>query len=149
MKTLIIYQSIHQSNTEKIAQKMAEVLGADLKKPNEVKTEDLANYDLIGFGSGIYSAHFHASILKLIESLPDMNSKKAFAFYTSTLVVKKFASNTEARLASKNFSVLGTYGCQGKSTWHPFGLTINILKAHPNEKDLALAVSFAEAIKNK
>ncbi len=54
MKTLIIYISIHHSNTERIAKAMAEILDAKLVKSNEVHINDLLEYDLIGFGSGIY-----------------------------------------------------------------------------------------------
>jgi len=54
MNSLIIYQSIHHNNTEKIAQIMAKELNADLVKINQVKDLDVSGYDLIGFGSGIY-----------------------------------------------------------------------------------------------
>jgi flavodoxin len=57
MKTLIVYTSIAHGNTEKVAQVMAEVLGADLAKTQETKPERLAGYDLIGFGSGTTMAN--------------------------------------------------------------------------------------------
>ena len=51
---MIIYVSVHHGNTAKIAQIMAEVLNAKLVKPNQVNIDELLNYELIGFGSGIY-----------------------------------------------------------------------------------------------
>ncbi|MBP2031888.1 flavodoxin [Clostridium algifaecis] len=34
MKTLIIYESIHHGNTERIGKKLAEILNADMVKAN-------------------------------------------------------------------------------------------------------------------
>jgi Flavodoxins len=106
MKTLIIYQSIHHGNTEKVAKKIAEVLGADLKKPNEVKPEDLADYDLIGFGSGIYYSKFHVTMLKFVDSLPEMSGKKTFIFYTHGAPVGKFGKKFAEKLTAKGLSEL-------------------------------------------
>ncbi|HTX86542.1 MAG TPA: flavodoxin family protein [Candidatus Nanoarchaeia archaeon] len=147
MKTLIIYQSIHHGNTEKIAKKIGEILDADLKKPDEVKPEDLANYDLIGFGSGIYFSKFHASILKFVDSLPVQDGKKAFIFFThgapSGGAGKKFIS----QLKSKNFSLVGEFGCRGFDTFGPFKIFGGLAKGRPNEKDLSDAAAFAEGLK--
>jgi flavodoxin len=129
-----------------VAKKIAEVLGADLKKPNEVTVADLAKYDLIGFGSGIYSSKFHASVLNFINELPDMAGKKAFVFFTCSLVVKPFSENIINELKKKNFNIIGDFGCQGGSTWHPFGFTLNVFKGHPNEKDLLAAEKFAKKL---
>ena len=53
MKTLIICESVHHGNTKKIADAMAAVLNAEIKKPAEIDVGKLGEYDLIGFGSGI------------------------------------------------------------------------------------------------
>jgi len=70
MKTLIIYTSIHHGNTEKIARAMAEVLGAKLMRTHEADINCISEYDLIGFGSGIYFGKYHRNILNLIDKLP-------------------------------------------------------------------------------
>lgn len=41
MKKIIIYESIHHGNTEKIAHALAETLRADFKKAHEVSPEAL------------------------------------------------------------------------------------------------------------
>lgn len=46
-------------NTEKIAKVMAEALNAKLVKVEDIQPEELADYDLIGFGSGIYGYKHH------------------------------------------------------------------------------------------
>lgn len=151
MKTLIIYQSIHHGNTEKIAKKICEVLGADLKKPNEVKPEDLVNYDLIGFGSGIYFTRFHVSILKFIKELPQMPGKKVFTFCTHGSEITPpggWNKRINALLKEKGFDVLDNFQCQGFDTWGPFKLFGGLCKGRPNENDLAKAAIFAESLKN-
>jgi flavodoxin len=150
MKTLIIYQSIHHGNTEKIAKKIAEVLGADLKKPNEIKPEDLANYDLIGFGSGIYFTKFHVSILNFINVLPNMSGKKVFTFCThgSPLFPPGGWNKGIANLLKgKGFDIVGGFQCPGYDTWGPFKLFGGICKGRPNEKDMERVAKFAEGLK--
>ncbi|MCK4255841.1 flavodoxin, partial [candidate division WOR-3 bacterium] len=83
MKTLIIYTSIHHKNTERIAKVMAEVLEAPLAKPREIDINSLAEYDLLGFGSGIYFGKHHKSLLKLVDKLPNLKGRKVFVFSTS------------------------------------------------------------------
>lgn len=147
MKTLIIYQSIHKGNTEKIAKKMAEVLDADLKKPEEVKEEELSGYDLIGFGSGIYGFGFHVSILNLIKKIPEMFCKKAFVFSTHGNAKKGANKKVIKLLEEKGFNVVSDFESRGFCTWGPFGLIGGTAKGHPNEEDIAAAASFAESLK--
>ena len=60
MNSLIIFKSIHQQNTKKIAQKIGETLNAEIVNIDELPQNlDLKNYDLIGLGSGIYAFKHH------------------------------------------------------------------------------------------
>ena len=54
MKTLIIYQSIHHQNTEKIVEHIANEPQTDLVKLSKVNSVSLSDYDRIGFASGVY-----------------------------------------------------------------------------------------------
>ena len=82
MKSLVVVFSYHHKNTEKVAKSIAKVIDAPVKTPHEVIPEDLREYDLIGFGSGIYSAKHHQSLLDLADKLPQVTGKKAFIFST-------------------------------------------------------------------
>jgi len=53
MKALLVVFSYHHKNTEKIAKAIAKVLDAQIKTPEQVDSEKLQQYDLIGFGAGI------------------------------------------------------------------------------------------------
>ena len=53
MRSLIVLYSYHHHNTEKVAKVISPVLGAEIKWPEDVNPEEIKEYDLIGFGSGI------------------------------------------------------------------------------------------------
>jgi flavodoxin len=82
MKSLIILFSYHHHNTEKIARVFAKVLDAQVKTPQQVNPEELREYSLVGFGSGIYGAKNHGSLLGLADKLPHADGRKAFIFST-------------------------------------------------------------------
>jgi hypothetical protein len=54
------------------------VLDVKAVKPQEVDPEKLQEYDLVGFGSGIYDAILHTSISDLVGKLPQVGGKNAF-----------------------------------------------------------------------
>ena len=72
MKSLLVLYSYHHNNTEKIANVFAEVLDAHIKTPKQINPEELQEYDLIGFGSGIYGAKHHELLLELADKLPQV-----------------------------------------------------------------------------
>ena len=51
LKSLIVVYSYHHKNTQKVAEVMAKVLDAQVKSPRETGSDELKEYDLIGFGS--------------------------------------------------------------------------------------------------
>ena len=67
MRFLLVVVSYHHKNTEKIAQIFAKVLDAEIKTPQQINPEELKGYELIGFGSGIYSSkHHHLSLYSFL-----------------------------------------------------------------------------------
>ena len=83
MRTAIIYKSVHRWNTKKIAEAMAGTLEADLFDLKDVNNDIIKEYDLIGFGSGIYYFKPHKKLRKFVESMDNVKNKKAFHFSTS------------------------------------------------------------------
>ena len=143
MKTLIIYASIHNGNTEKIARTMAEALDAKLVKPNEIKINELSEYDLIGFGSGIYFGKHHKSLLDLVSKLQLQNNKKAFIFSTRGLFPMSLCHKIfKKQLLGKGFNIIGEFSCKGFDDYGPFKLIGGINKNKPDEKNLDNAKKF-------
>ncbi|MGZ4865060.1 MAG: flavodoxin domain-containing protein [Halobacteriota archaeon] len=68
MNAIIVYESYHRTNTEKVATAMAEAMDAQFTKAEDVRPDELTAYDLIGFGSGIYGLKHHKTLIELIEA---------------------------------------------------------------------------------
>lgn len=99
-KSIIIVDSYHHNNTRKIANGFAKVLGCAVISSEQVKLEDLQQYQLLGFGSGIDSGSHYKSLLDLADQLPAVQATPVFIFSTSaiqsqTKVVKDHASLRE------------------------------------------------------
>lgn len=151
MKAAIIDYSYHHKNTEKVAQKIAGPLGAKLLKPAEVNASQIAEYDLIGFGSGIYFSKHHRSILKLVDTLPRMKGKKAFIFSTAGRGDPWLKRNHRAlrtKLEGKGFNIVGEYTCYAFDTFFFLRLIGGINRGRPNEDDLNRAEGFAKGLAN-
>lgn len=145
MKALIIYQSIHHQNTEKIARLISEILGAKLVKPTEIQPAEILNYDLIGFGSGIYFWHHHVSLLNLVKNLPRLENKKAFIFSTSGAKYGKkfFHRSLRKLLIKKGFQIIDEFNCPGFDSFGPLKIFGGLNKGRPNENDLEKTRNFA------
>jgi flavodoxin len=152
MKSLIIYISVHHGNTEKIAKAMANTLDATLLEVKQANASMLEQYDLIGFGSGIYFGKHHESLLDFVDKLPVLRNKKAFIFSTSGLrkiwLVHNFDKPLKGKLQRKGFDIIGEFSCRGLDTYRATVLVGGINKGRPNAKDLKQAENFARGLKN-
>jgi len=152
MKTLIIYNSTHHGNTEKIAKVMAEILNAELIKSDEVDMTTLSKYDLIGFGSGIYYGKHHRNLFELINKLDNQKGRKAFILSTSGMkkvrFFHEFDKPLKKKLLKKGFRIIGEFNCRGWDTY-PFWVKLfgGVNKGRPNEEDLENARNFAKYLK--
>lgn len=146
MKTLIVYSSIHHGNTGKIGKVIAGSLNADLVKASDLNSDKLNDYDLIGFGSGVYKGKFHKSILDLIENMIPLHNKKAFVFSTSGMGKEQYNNPIMQKLKEKEFEVVGSFACKGYDTFGPFKLIGGIAKDRPNEEDIQNAKVFAQSM---
>ena len=63
MKSMIVLVSYHHNNTQKVAEVMAKVFDAQIKPPEQTTPNELQQYDLSGFGSGIYISRHHTKQL--------------------------------------------------------------------------------------
>ncbi len=148
MKTLIIYESFHHGNTQEVAEAMGIALDAKLAKPQDVDINTLNDYDVIGFGSGIYKGRFHAKIIDLVDRLPAMN-KKAFLFYTCGMDRgDAYTKDISDKLTQKGFTIAGKFSCYGWDTIPALAWFGGIKKGHPNEADLEKAKAFAIGLKS-
>lgn len=142
MKILIVIKSKHQGNTQKIAEAMSEVAPVTVTMLEDVKSYKLSEYDIVGFGSGIYFGKHDKELLSFVEGVCD---KKAYSFVFSTSGTKSYEKNNSALvklLESKNKVVLGSFGCRGLDKFFIFKLGGGINKDHPNSEDFDAAQRF-------
>jgi flavodoxin len=157
VKSLVIVFSYHHGNTEKIAHTIAKILGAEVKTPQQIYPEELREYSLIGFGSGIYSATFDPSVLSLADRLSYAAGKKAFLF--STYGAPAFIANREfieknhqqirEKLLLKGYMVIGEFGCAGWNTNSFLKYFGGLNKGKPDAGDLKNAEAFARDMMEK
>jgi flavodoxin len=155
MNSLLVVFSYHHKNTEKIANVFARVLDAQIKTPQQIDPEELQKYSLVGFGSGIYGAKHHKSLLDLADKLPQVNTKKAILFSTSSNVFKVTPKDTIAKdhselrekLQSKGYTIVDEFNCKGFNTNSFSKYFGGINKGRPNAEDLEHAEEFAQNLK--
>jgi flavodoxin len=138
-------------NTEKVAKVFAKALEAPIKTPQQINLEELQKYSLIGFGSGIYGAKHHKSLLDLADKLPNVNNKKAFIFSTSAIMGKdKVAedhSTLRKKLEAKGYMIVDEFACKGFNTNSFMKYLGGMNKGRPNAEDLINAENFANNLK--
>jgi flavodoxin len=153
MKSLLIVISIHHNNTRQIADAMAKVLDAQLKNPQDVKPEELQDYNLVGFGSGIYGEKHHESLLELADKLPQVSNKIAFLFSTAALTNDKKVINDHSKLREKlqlkGYIIFDDFQCKGFNTNSFMKYFGGMNKGRPNAEDLKNAEEFAQNLKQK
>jgi len=152
MKALIIYISVHHGNTERVAKVMADILDADLLQVRQVDASMLEQYDLIGFGSGIFFGKHHKNLLDFADRLPMLRNKKAFIFSTSGLrkmwFIHNFDKPLKEKLQRKRFDIIGQFSCRGFDTSWAAMIVGGIHRDRPNAKDLKQAEDFARDLKD-
>ena len=143
MKTLIVCVSVSHGNTAKIADAMADVLSATVVDPDEIDATVIADYDLVGFGSGIFGMAFHPRLRDFVRNLPRVHRKQAaFVFATRggpKLTSVLYLPRMERLLGAKGFQVAGTFSCLGFDTWRPLRILGGLNKGRPNAADLDAA----------
>ena len=149
MRVLLVLFSYHHNNTEKIANVFAKVLDAEIKTPEQVDPEELREYVLIGFGSGIYGAKHHEALLDLADRMPQATDGKAFIFSTSSNLepLSKNHSALREKLRSKGYTIVDEFTCAGFNTNSFIKLFGGMNKGRPNAEDLRHAEEFAQNLK--
>jgi flavodoxin len=145
-RALIVCVSVSNRNTAAIARAMAAPLGAEIRTPEEVDPATLGEYDVVGFGSGIFAMSHHPRLRRYVESLPEGHGTKAFVFTTAgtgQAQWRPWERSLEAVLTQKGYDVLGSFACKGYDTWLPLRLVGGINKGRPDVHDLSHAHQFA------
>ena len=145
MKTLILFHSEHHGNTEKVAKVIGDILDAVTVRSVDVALQDLKEYDLVGFGSGVYYSKYHDSLYRAVEGFPTQQETKAFLFSTTGSKTYSMRAHEafKSLLAGKGFSVVAEFSCLGFDTALS---SEGINKGKPDAADLKDAEKFAKGL---
>ena len=146
-KVMIVYFSA-TGNTAKIAKAMAPVLKAKLKKVQDVKPVEVAKYDLIGFGSGIYAMKPSPALLDFIDKMPCAKKRqKTFIFSTrGGGPAWLYHRALRKKLEEKGFEIAGEFSCKGHDTFWLFNWFGGLNKGKPGKEEIHDAKSFARLL---
>ncbi|MGD1173188.1 flavodoxin family protein [Mycobacterium seoulense] len=153
MRSLIVCASRSHGNTRLVADRMAGVLDAEVVSPESVDPGTVGDYDLVGFGSGIYYMMTDARLRKLIRQLPATHHHTAaFTFFTSgarEIPLVGYHRPIREKLEEKGFEVIGSFSCRGFDTVGPFGFIGGINRGRPDDHDLDRAAAFAARVRRR
>ena len=145
MKTAIVYYSQHHGNTKKLVDAIAAEEDVTLLNVVENKDADLAEFDCVGFASGIYFAAFAKQLLSYAEAkLPE--NKLVFFMNTCGVQSGVYFDAIRRITKAKHCRELGAYQCLGYDTFGPFKLVGGIAKGHPDAGEIAAAVRFYQTV---
>jgi hypothetical protein len=126
---------------------MADELGATVAEPEQVDARDIASYDLVGFGSGIFAMAFHHRLIRFVRSIPREHGTNAFLFATHgapNVTTWLYMPAMTRLLRSRGCDVRGRFSCQGLDTSLPIPNGTN--RGRPNADDLAAARTFVAGV---
>ncbi|WP_017414169.1 flavodoxin domain-containing protein [Clostridium tunisiense] len=151
MKSLIIYCSSYKGNTEKIAEVFAKITKAELINLKNCKDIKIEEYDLIGFGAGVYKESMSPQLLSYVDKL-NLKNKKVFVFSTSGVGLTFYNKKLIKLLTSKGAICKGSFACKGSfvskdfSNNKIFEIMSKFAKGHPNYKDFERAENFIKTV---
>jgi flavodoxin len=111
MKIAVRYYT-RTGNTKKLADEIAETVGAEAKTVNEKLTDDV---DVLFLGSSVYAAGVDAQVKKFIEDI-DVTVGKIVNFSTAAILkstysqVKKLADKRGINVSSREYHCRGSFG---------------------------------------
>jgi len=146
---LIFYHSA-SGNTQWVAEKLAASLpGCGIEAEvrsiaSRPRTDDLASYELIGFGCPVMGFRPSFAMTRFIQSLPPQAQKPAFLFTTYAGVLANTPWMLDGYLSDRGFVVLADQHFRGEVSWpiaRAAGLIIN--RGLPNDTMLPSISRFA------
>ena len=146
MKSIIIYYS-ETGNTEKVARAIAKALTGEIKRVEEIKSDELTDYDLIFIGTPVHGSKPAKKIEDFLDKLPQLQGKKGAAFCTMHLGGDKMTFKIiKEKFEKKGIIFVDGFSCLGWSRLIGNLGPRKFNKGRPNDEDLERAVEFAKKL---
>jgi flavodoxin len=147
LRSLVVFHSFHHGNTEKVANAIARALRCEAVRADGGRAGDLRDFDLVGFGSGIYGARHHAALLKAVDGAEGLDGKRVFVFSTSggpSFLTRAFQHNAlRAALGRRKARIVSEFTARGFADGGALGALGGLNRGRPDARDLERADLFA------
>lgn len=141
-RCIVVYESIYNGNTKKIAREISQILGCEMVNTQEASKIDLSAYSVIGFGSGIYFGSHHPSLLQIANNL-DTSNQSVFIFSSrGNPIHGRYHSPLRDILINKGKKIAGEFTVRGYDGTGPFLIFGGGNCGKPDERDLKSAEKF-------
>ena len=141
-KAILFCYSFHHGNTKKVAEAVCARYGIRLVSVPVKEEFNLADYELVGFASGIYMSDFGKPLYEFTDRLKGLKGKECFTVYTSGSKSDSLDEKFIHMLEEKGAHTAYRFNCRGFDTFGPFKLVGGLQKGHPDEVDLDAAARF-------
>ncbi|MCU0458404.1 MAG: 4Fe-4S binding protein [Bacteroidales bacterium] len=139
---IVVYESIYNRNTEKLACIMARTLGCEFIRAQEALKTDLSQYKAVGFGSGIYFGSHHPAIFEVVKNL-DKTEQHIFIFSSrGAPVLGNYHDPIKKLLLEKGKKIAGEFSVRGYDETGPWVIIGGGNVGKPDEKDIKKAAKF-------
>jgi hypothetical protein len=153
---LVILATTRNSGTARIANAIAGQLDALVLSPGQAQHEELGDYDLVGFGSGIFDQMHQKALLDTAENLPPLTGRKVFIFSTSGISRRLALDNgiddphdaLREKLKEKGCVIVDEFNCAGFNDNSFLILFGGMNRGKPDGDDLRHAAAFARGLKD-
>ena len=143
-RCIIVYESVYNDNTLKLARAMARTLGCKLVKADKALSMNLDDYETIGFGSGIYFGRHHPKLFEVIEHLNE-EQQDVFIFSSrGNPFLGKYHQPLKDALREKDKNIIGEFSVRGYDETGPWIIIGGGHRGKPDEKDLKKAARFVQ-----
>jgi len=147
MKSIIIYHSL-SGNTKQIAEEIYSGMSqlsndVTIKRMEEVDSDELSGYDLIGIGSFVQSFQEPVNVTNFINTMPDLTGKYAFTFCTHGTCACSYIARMVTSLREKGLTAIGWNDWYG-GCFIPIAPKPYYTDGHPDEIDLEEAEAFGK-----
>lgn len=140
-KKMIIYQSLHHQNTEKLVLQLARALECDTCPISQADTVNLSDYTDLIFASGVYYGKPAENLTQYIEkNVEKLKDKKIHLILTSGAGFKSYIRRFQTMVEDLGLKVDKTFQCKGFNTYGPFRWIGGIGKGRPNDDDIISAI---------
>lgn len=145
-KTAIVYASVHHQNTKTLLTEMVKEVDVDLFTVTQAEQTDFSQYEIIGFGSGVYAGRFHRTVFRFLKEHKNRLPKKAFAVCTSGMGTGRYVKKFSDYLQRNGFEVFEGFECKGFDTFAFFKWFGGLAKGHPDSQDIENGKNFIKKL---